>query len=98
MDTSRGLDKGCCAACLLGEDGYDEDDRAGVIGKCGRSYQGPKDQQEQFCVDVARAAGLKVLYAARNYRFWQNSPSGHAASEAKRTERSHSPAPGDDDD
>ena len=69
IDTSRGLNKGCCAARLLGEDGCDEDDRAGVIGKCGRSHQGPKDQQEQFCVDVAETAGLKVPYAARNYRF-----------------------------
>ena len=69
-----------------------------MIGKCGRSHQGPKDQQEQFCGDVAKMAGLKVPYVARNYHFWQNSPSGHVASEAKRTKRSHSAAPGDDDD
>ena len=70
MNVSPGLDKGCCAACLLGEDGCDEDSRAGVMGKCGLAHQAPKDQQEQFCVDVAATAGLKVPYVARNFKFW----------------------------
>ena len=99
MNVSRGLDKGCCAACLLGEDGCDEDDRAGagVMGKCGWAHQGPKDQQAQFYLDVATTSGFKVPYSARNYRFWQNTPSGHAAAEAKQ-KRSSSPAPDTDDD
>jgi len=67
------------------------------MGKCGWAHQGPKDQQAQFCLDVAMTAGLKVPYSARNYRFWQNTPSDHAAAEAKR-KCSHSPAPDDDDD
>jgi len=70
MNASRGLDKGCCAACLLGEDGCDEDSRAGVMGKCGWAHQGPKGQEAQFCVDVAATAGLKVPYVARNFKFW----------------------------
>ena len=94
MNVSRGLDKGCCAACLLGEDGCDEDDRAGVMGKCGWAHQGPNDQQAQFCLDVAATAGLKVPYVAKNIRVWQATPSGHSASEAKR-KRSNSPLPGD---
>ena len=69
MNNSRGLDKGYCAACLLGEDSCDEDSRAGVIGKCGLAHQAPKDQQEQFCTDVTATAGLKVLYNARNVKF-----------------------------
>jgi len=53
-------DKGCCAACLLGEDGCDEDGRADVMGTCGLQHQGPKDQQAQLCADVTKTAGLKV--------------------------------------
>ena len=99
MHTLRGLDEGCCAACLLGEDGCDEDDRAGVMGKCGLSHQGPKDQQAQFCDDATKTAGLKVTWKpSRNCRFWSNSPSSHSASEAKRSKRSQSPAPEGDGD
>ena len=46
-------------------------------------------------MDVAATAGLKVPYVARNFKFWQKTPSGHAASEAKR-KRSGSPAPDDE--
>jgi hypothetical protein len=67
------------------------------MGKCGLAHQAPRDQQEQFCVDVAATAGLKVPYAARNFKFWSKTPSGHTASEAKR-KRSPSPAPDDEDD
>ena len=52
---------------------------------------------KEFCVDVAATAGLKVPYEARNFKFWQRTPSGHAASEAKR-KRSDSPAPDDEDE
>ena len=68
-----------------------------MMGKCGFAHQGPKDQQAPFCLDVAATAGLKVPYSARNYRFWQNTPSGHAPTEAQRR-RSNSPAPDDDGD
>ena len=97
MNVSRGLDKGCCAACLLGEDGCDLDDRVGVIGKCGWAHMGPLGQEPQFKLDVAATAGLKVPYSTRNFKFWQKTPSGHAPAEAKR-KRSSSPAPDDEDE
>ena len=50
----------------------------------------------QFCEDATKTAGLKVHYASRNWKFWQNIPPGHAAAEAKR-KRPGSPAPDDDD-
>ena len=68
------------------------------MGKCGLSHQEPKDQQAQFCDDVTKTAGLKVTWHPRNCRFWSNSPSGHSASEAKRSKRWHSPAPDGDGD
>ena len=68
-----------------------------MMGKCGLAYQAPKDQQEQFCTDVTATAGLKVTYNTRNFKFWIKTPSGHAASEAKR-KRANSPAPGDEDE
>ena len=34
-------------------------------------------------------------YVARNFKFWQKTPSGHAASEAK---RKRSPSPAADDE
>ena len=58
---------------------------------------GAEGQEAQFCLDVAATAGLKVPYAARNFKCWQKTPSGHAASEAKR-KRSGSPAPVDEDE
>jgi hypothetical protein len=48
-------------------------------------------------LDVAATAGLRVPYDARNFKFWQRTPSGHAPSEAKR-KRAGSPAPVDEDE
>jgi hypothetical protein len=67
------------------------------MGKCGLAHQAPKDQKEQFCLDVAATAGLRVPYDARNFKFWQRTPSGHAPSEAKR-KRAGSPAPSAEDE
>ena len=78
MDHSSGLDKGACAACLLGTGaGCPTDNRVGCEGKCGRSHQGPGDRKVQYCKDVAKTCGFDSPVYFNNPKFWTSAPSGH---------------------
>jgi len=78
MDQSLGLDKGACAACLLGDGvGCPVDSRVGCEGKCGHSHQGPGNRKVQFCSDVVKTCGLDGMVYFNNPKFWTSAPSGH---------------------
>ena len=78
MDQSLGLDKGACAACLLGDGvGCPADSRVGCEGKCGRSHQGPKDREVQYQKDVVKTCGFDSMVWFNNPKFWTAAPSGH---------------------
>ena len=105
MDRSPGLDKGSCAACLLGTGvGCPADNRVGCEGKCGRSHQGPKDRSVQYCKDVVKTCGFDSPVYFNNPKFWTSAPSGHqrhgkaAAKKPAVASPKHSSASEDDDD
>ena len=104
MDRSSGLDKGSCAACLLGTGaGCSTDNRVGCEGKCGRSHQGPGDRKVQYCKDVATTCGFDSPVYFNNPKFWTSAPSGHqrhgkaAAKKPAAGSPKHSSASEDDD-
>lgn len=101
MDVSTGIDKGTCAACVLGEKGCKHDKRVGCMGKCRRAHQGPKGREGEFTRAVCKTAGLTPPLHFANRGFWTTALSGHDS------KRQRSPAPssadeskssGDDDD
>ena len=101
MDVSTGIDKGTCAACVLGEKGCKHDMRVGCMGKCRRAHQGPKGREGEFTRAVCKTAGLTPPLHFANRGFWTTALSGHDS------KRQRSPAPssadeskssGDDDD
>ena len=106
MDRSSGLDKGSCAACLLGPGvGCPADNRVGCEGKCGRSHQGPGDRKVQYCKDVAKTCGFDAPVYFNNPKFWTSAPSGHqrhagpaAAKKPAAGSPKHAPSASDDDD
>ena len=110
MDRSSGLDKGSCAACLLGPGvGCPADNRVGCEGKCGRSHQGPGDRKVQYCKDVVTTCGFDSPVYFNNPKFWTSAPSGHqrhgkaaakkpAAGSPKHSSASEDNDDGDDDD
>ena len=104
MDRSSGLDKGSCAACLLGPGvGCPADNRVGCEGKCGRSHQGPGDRKVQYCKDVMTTCGFDSPVYFNNPKFWTSAPSGHqrhgkaAAKKPAAGSPKHSSASEDDD-
>ena len=107
MDQSPGIDKGPCAACLLGGGvGCPTDNRVGCEGKCGHSHQGPGDRKVQFCKDVAKTCGFDSPVYFNNPKFCTSAPSGHqchagsAAVKSKPAADSpkHASSASDDDD